>query len=102
SRRRHTRWPRDWSSDVCSSDLVVHYTNAATILREDFKDTEDLDGLFSGWDGKQYDPESWLYAGTQKKGEGATPGHHSEGGGHGRSEERRVGKGRNSSGGADQ
>src|SRR5690625_8052191 len=24
SRRRHTRWPRDWSSDVCSSDLRVH------------------------------------------------------------------------------
>src|SRR6266702_6309404 len=23
SRRRHTRWPRDWSSDVCSSDLTV-------------------------------------------------------------------------------
>src|SRR5690625_3709104 len=23
SRRRHTRWPRDWSSDVCSSDLIV-------------------------------------------------------------------------------
>src|SRR5690625_5543449 len=22
SRRRHTRWPRDWSSDVCSSDLL--------------------------------------------------------------------------------
>src|SRR5207253_10105440 len=21
-RRRHTRWPRDWSSDVCSSDLL--------------------------------------------------------------------------------
>src|SRR6266508_2590120 len=21
-RRRHTRWPRDWSSDVCSSDLA--------------------------------------------------------------------------------
>src|SRR5439155_13725855 len=21
SRRRHTRWPRDWSSDVCSCDL---------------------------------------------------------------------------------
>src|SRR5439155_12340774 len=19
---RHTRWPRDWSSDVCSSDLI--------------------------------------------------------------------------------
>src|SRR6266702_3960289 len=23
SRRRHTRWPRDWSSDVCSSDLPI-------------------------------------------------------------------------------
>src|SRR5207253_5599707 len=22
SRRQHTRWPRDWSSDVCSSDLA--------------------------------------------------------------------------------
>src|SRR6266508_6580036 len=22
SRRRHTIWPRDWSSDVCSSDLA--------------------------------------------------------------------------------
>src|SRR5690625_5679594 len=22
-RRQHTRWPRDWSSDVCSSDLQV-------------------------------------------------------------------------------
>src|SRR6266508_5274066 len=22
SRRRHTSWPRDWSSDVCSSDLA--------------------------------------------------------------------------------
>src|SRR5690625_6692413 len=25
SRRRHTRWPRDWSSDVCSSDLAKVY-----------------------------------------------------------------------------
>src|SRR5690625_858711 len=25
SRRRHTRWPRDWSSDVCSSDLQVQH-----------------------------------------------------------------------------
>src|SRR5439155_14228 len=23
NRRRHTRWPRDWSSDVCSSDLLL-------------------------------------------------------------------------------
>src|SRR5439155_15784439 len=26
SRRRHTRWPRDWSSDVCSSDLYLEFT----------------------------------------------------------------------------
>src|SRR5690625_7764564 len=25
SRRRHTRWPRDWSSDVCSSDLLGYF-----------------------------------------------------------------------------
>src|SRR5690625_4322123 len=24
-RRRHTRWPRDWSSDVCSSDLFARF-----------------------------------------------------------------------------
>src|SRR5690625_3682283 len=28
SRRRHTRWPRDWSSDVCSSDLAVRRARA--------------------------------------------------------------------------
>src|SRR5439155_7741371 len=29
SRRRHTRWPRDWSSDVCSSDLIGGFVRAA-------------------------------------------------------------------------
>src|SRR5690625_5418846 len=29
SRRRHTRWPRDWSSDVCSSDLHIEWIGAA-------------------------------------------------------------------------
>src|SRR6266508_4687412 len=29
SRRRHTSWPRDWSSDVCSSDLLDRATEAA-------------------------------------------------------------------------
>src|SRR5438309_11688279 len=28
SRRRHTRWNCDWSSDVCSSDLVFEMTGA--------------------------------------------------------------------------
>src|SRR5207253_6693316 len=30
-RRRHTRWPRDWSSDVCSSDLLVSVIVAGTL-----------------------------------------------------------------------
>src|SRR6266568_3909150 len=30
SRRRHTRWNCDWSSDVCSSDLATAGTGAAT------------------------------------------------------------------------
>src|SRR5690625_7427852 len=29
SRRRHTRWPRDWSSDVCSSDLAQRVQSPA-------------------------------------------------------------------------
>src|SRR5690625_916034 len=29
SRRLHTRWPRDWSSDVCSSDLEPRSTKPA-------------------------------------------------------------------------
>src|SRR5439155_12890379 len=32
SRRRHTRWPRDWSSDVCSSDLA-HVERASIDVR---------------------------------------------------------------------
>ena len=51
------------SNDRYFRDYVVHYTNAPTILREDFQDTEDLGGLFSGWDPekKQYDSKTWLY-----------------------------------------
>src|SRR5690625_5893000 len=30
SRRRHTRWPRDWSSDVCSSDLATVFVETIT------------------------------------------------------------------------
>jgi formate dehydrogenase major subunit len=45
---------------------VVAYTNAGAILREDFQDTEDLDGVFSGWDpdGRHYDETTWQYEGA--------------------------------------
>ncbi len=48
-------------------DYVVNYTNAAAIVREDFRDTEDLDGLFSGFDPEaaRYDPTSWAYEGME-------------------------------------
>ncbi|WP_435245651.1 formate dehydrogenase [Streptomyces sp. NRRL F-5630] len=47
-------------------EYVVRYTNAATIVGEDFRDTEDLDGLFSGYDPEKgaYDPLSWQYEGA--------------------------------------
>src|SRR5207253_7727302 len=32
SRRRHTRWPRDWSSDVCSSDLALPVLTAVIMV----------------------------------------------------------------------
>src|SRR5215510_13212723 len=33
SRRRHTRWPRDWSSDVCSSDLLLFTRGVGGVAR---------------------------------------------------------------------
>ncbi len=37
------------SNERYFKEYVVAYTNASYLVREDFKDTEDLDGLFSGW-----------------------------------------------------
>ncbi|MCI3928032.1 formate dehydrogenase [Streptomyces sp. AN091965] len=48
-------------------EYVLHYTNAATLVSEDFRDTEDLDGVFSGLneDKRHYDQHSWQYEGVQ-------------------------------------
>jgi formate dehydrogenase major subunit len=65
-----------WNKDPFFKTFVVNYTNAATIINEDFKDTEDLDGVFSGlapakggvpeWPfnagTNQYDNSTWQYA----------------------------------------
>ncbi len=47
-------------------EYVVNYTNAPAIISKDFRDTEDLDGLFSGWDSKKgkYDIKTWMYDGV--------------------------------------
>jgi formate dehydrogenase major subunit len=44
-------------------DYLVHYTNAAAIVTDEFKDTEDLDGLFAGFDEEKrtYDHKKWRY-----------------------------------------
>src|SRR5688500_16746321 len=53
-------------------EYVTHYTNAANIVRADFLDTEDLAGLFSGWDAeqRQYATASWAF---ERGGEGGAP-----------------------------
>ena len=60
-------------------EYVLHYTNASVILRDDLKDTEDLDGVFSGWDAekKEYNVETWSYKDSPTESD-AEPGH----GGH--------------------
>ena len=52
-------------SESYFEEYVVHYTNAATIINEDFRDTEDLGGYFSGFDPETgtYDRDSWRYEG---------------------------------------
>jgi formate dehydrogenase major subunit len=51
-------------------EYVKHYTNARVIVNEDFRDTEDLDGLFSGWNpqSRSYDISSWQYEGMVAQG----------------------------------
>jgi formate dehydrogenase major subunit len=63
-------------------DYLVHYTNAATLISEDFKDTEEGEhaGLFSGFDeGKRtYDVKKWRYEteppSTKQEAASGTPG----------------------------
>src|SRR5690625_6331321 len=83
SRRRHTRWPRDWSSDVCSSDLTAIQKFHMMVLEQKFlaeaehciahltsaDSLKSNRGLVYGWN---------PYQGNRKRNE--------------RSEERRVGK----------
>ena len=68
-----------WNSDPFFRSWVVSYTNAATIIRDEFQDAEDNDGVFSGlmeyeagvpewpYNGfvRQYEDETWQYARTE-------------------------------------
>jgi len=49
-----------------AKDYLLNYTNAAFIVKGDFKMPADTDGVFSGFDAKSqsYDKSTWNYAGT--------------------------------------
>src|SRR5690606_39527890 len=44
SRRRHTRFSRDWSSDVCSSDLDHQHVKVGALVHLDASASVDADG----------------------------------------------------------
>jgi formate dehydrogenase major subunit len=54
-------------NELYFDEYVRHYTNASLIIGPDFRDTEDLNGLFSGYipDERRYDPATWQAAGQQ-------------------------------------
>jgi formate dehydrogenase major subunit len=51
------------SNNKYFSEYVLNYTNAATLINAGFKDTEDNDGFFSGWNAqtRSYDRSTWQY-----------------------------------------
>lgn len=55
-------------NDLYFKEYVQAYTNASFIVNEDFQDTEDLEGVFSGLkaDGSAYTTDSWQYQLTEK------------------------------------
>ena len=56
------------SNELDFREYVVAYTNAAAIIEDGFADTEDLDGLFSGFDPESghYDPSTWQYESSRE------------------------------------
>jgi formate dehydrogenase major subunit len=63
----HVLGSERWQRDEFFQTYLRHYTNAATLVREDFQDVEELGGVFSGYDPeqRQYDMGSWQFAGQQ-------------------------------------
>jgi len=49
------------------TDYVRSFTNARVIIKQEFRDSGELGGFFSGWDPEAdvYAPDSWGYAGTE-------------------------------------
>ena len=61
-----------------AKDYLLNYTNAAFLVKSDFKLPADTDGVFSGFDAKSqtYDKATWNYQGTAGAGgKDAAPGY---------------------------
>ena len=69
------------SNDLDFREYVTAYTNASFIVDERFRDAEDLDGLFSGYDDEtaSYDRSTWQYEGTDPENGGAGAKEHAVG-----------------------
>src|SRR5207253_8694694 len=85
TRRRHTRWPRDWSSDVCSSDLEAGSSADDVDAEQGLLEPEDRH------DGTRCRPGADQPRARAEDGLDEVVGNPFLGGGL-RSEERRVGK----------
>src|SRR5207253_4122091 len=61
----HTRWPRDWSSDVCSSDLALLFivTSTAEMERLPFDLPEAESEIMMGWQAEYPGPLFMLVQG---------------------------------------
>src|SRR5207253_3948332 len=92
SRRRHTRWPRDWSSDVCSSDLLPQEPQSDGREGDDGEQTGAHEGR--GGDGRDLvEDEPDLGGGDDERQRGGLEQPRRDGlAAPDRSEERRVGK----------
>jgi formate dehydrogenase major subunit len=58
-------------------EYVVNYTNASTIIDGHFRDTEDLGGVFSGFDPQtgMYERSTWAYEGDESSARGGVREH---------------------------
>jgi formate dehydrogenase major subunit len=52
-----------WKTDSFFQQYLLNYTNASTLVRRDFKDAEDLDGVFSGLMEYTRNKPGWEYDG---------------------------------------
>src|SRR5437870_13006917 len=52
-----------WNREPFFRTWLLHYTNAATLIRDDFKDTEDSDGVYSGLMDYKGGAAEWPYDG---------------------------------------